>query len=391
MPQPRRGRPSKGPYLKLKHFKHGRPSIWVVRGLAGGKEASTGLGANADQQSKTDALATVLAKIRATSPTKGTSDPNQTIIADCLAYYSPRLIERMREKLQSDDTRGESRVKEVEKMTQRVLNYFGTFRIGEMTADVQEAYTKKRGSKAMARRELNHVTAAINAHSKRRGGLRLVFSPTLPTASQPREGCLTRKQAARLLWAAWRFRQKHRGGAPGPHTMRHVARAILVGLYTGTRVTAICNAAPMRAIGRGWVDLDDGLYYRKAHGSEASNKKQPTVPISPRLLAHMRRWHRLGLSTHAIIERHGKPIENFYRGFIHARDLAKLGEDIIPHTLRHTCISWMLRAGVPKDDVSEYCGVSVQILDKHYKHYMEGAFDRVLQATTTLGRHKRRA
>ena len=356
-----------------------------------GKEASTTLGADADQQSKADALATVIAKARDTATaSKSPGDPNQAIVADCIGYYTPRLLERMRKKA-GDDRRELSRVKETEKMSNRVLGYFGHLTVGEVNVDVQEEFTVQRGGNASARRELTHLAAAINAFSKRRGGLRLRFSPALPPPSQPREGCLTRQQAAALIRAAWRFRQKNRGGSLGRHTKRHVARAIIVGLYTGTRATAICNAAPMRAIGRGWVDLETGVYWRKAHGSAATNKKQPTVPLMPRLLAHMRRWHRLGISTKAIIQRDGKPIQNFYRGFVGARDLAGLDVDIMPHTLRHTCISWMLRAGISKDDVSEYCGVSVQILDKHYKHYMEGAFDRVMQAGHLLGRTKRSA
>ena len=385
-------RPSLGPHLKFRRYKDGRSAVWVVKGLPGGKERSTTLGADADEQSKADALTTILAQERNTATAaKVVGDPNQAIVADSIGYYTPRLIERMRKKMQPGDKRGESRIKDVEKMSQRVLAYFGTFTVAEMTPDVQEAYTTQRGSDAMARRELNHVTAAINDYSKKRGGLRLRFSPTLPAPSQAREGCLTRPQAAALIRAAWRFRQKNRNGEPGRNTKRHVARAIIVGLYTGTRAAAICNAAPIRAIGRGWVDLDLGLYHRKAHGSVATNKRQPTVPLPARLLAHMRRWHRLGISTKSIIEYRGKPIKSFYRGFVGARDDAGLDVDIMPHTLRHTCISWMLLAGIPKDDVSEYCGVSVQILDKHYKHYMKGAFDRVMDATQTLGRVKRRA
>ena len=36
-------------------------------------------------------------------------------------------------------------------------------------------------------------------------------------------------------------------------------------------------------------------------------------------------------------------------------------DKVIQHTLRHTAISWYLRSGVPPHQVSDYCGVSVQI------------------------------
>ena len=56
-----------------------------------------------------------------------------------------------------------------------------------------------------------------------------------------------------------------------------MARFILVGLYTGTRSGAICGAALTLAIGRGWVDLDAGLFYRKALGDRQTKKRQPTI------------------------------------------------------------------------------------------------------------------
>ena len=59
---------------------------------------------------------------------------------------------------------------------------------------------------------------------------------------------------------------------------------------------------------------------------------------------------------------------------------------VIPHTLRHTAISWYLRSGVPPHQVSDYCGVSVQIINKVYKHHVPGGFDNVLASSNRLGR-----
>ena len=50
-------------------------------------------------------------------------------------------------------------------------------------------------------------------------------------------------------------------------------------------------------------------------------------------------------------------------------------EKVIPHTLRHTAISWYLRSGVPIDRVSDYCGVSIQIIKKVYGHHIKGWSD----------------
>ena len=54
--------------------------------------------------------------------------------------------------------------------------------------------------------------------------------------------------------------------------------------------------------------------------------------------------------------------------------------------LRHTAISWLLRARVPPHQVSDLAGVSEQIIRKVYKHHLPGGFDNVLAATNQLGR-----
>ena len=80
---------------------------------------------------------------------------------------------------------------------------------------------------------------------------------------------------------------------------RHIARFILVGLYTGTRHRAITGAALSPAIGRGYVDLERGVFHRRAKGTAETKKRQPPVRLPERLLAHLRRWQRLGIAKHA--------------------------------------------------------------------------------------------
>ena len=72
--------------------------------------------------------------------------------------------------------------------------------------------------------------------------------------------------------------------------LRHLARFILLGIYSGTRAGAIASASPIPAVGRSFVDLERGPYYRRKQGSE-DHERQPTVPIPLRLLADLRRWH----------------------------------------------------------------------------------------------------
>jgi hypothetical protein len=65
----------------------------------------------------------------------------------------------------------------------------------------------------------------------------------------------------------------------GKRPLRHLARFILIGLYTGTRAAAIASAAVERGNGRSFVDLDNGIFYRLAEGKRETKKRQPPVPI----------------------------------------------------------------------------------------------------------------
>ena len=78
---------------------------------------------------------------------------------------------------------------------------------------------------------------------------------TLPPKGPPRDRWLTRNEAAKLIWACWRYREQqtvHRGRHKGQpmatdkRPLRHLARFILIGLYTGTRASAIASASPYR-------------------------------------------------------------------------------------------------------------------------------------------------
>jgi integrase len=154
-----------------------------------------------------------------------------------------------------------------------------------------------------------------------------------------------RSEAARLLRAAWRARQVMRDKVTLRAVGRHVARFILVGLYTGTRSAAICGAALMPTVGRDHVDLEKGVFYRRAIGRRQTKKRQPPVKLPPRLLAHMRRWAAKGLARKAVVEWNGKPVESVRKGFVAAVQAAGLGTDVTPHILRHTCATRLMQGG----------------------------------------------
>ena len=232
--------------------------------------------------------------------------------------------------------------------------------------------TPRFASTAAARRELEDLRAAIN-HHRREGLCSEIVAVALPQKSPGRDVWLTRSEAALLLRAAWRARQVMRDKATERDVGKHVAKFILTGLYTGTRHAAINGAAFQPAIGRGYVDLERGVFYRRARGAAETKKRQPPVRLSGRLLAHLRRWQRLGLATHAVVEWNGKPVRSVRKGFaaaVKAAGLPSTGPDrITPHVLRHTAATWAMQAGADLWEAAGMLGMTVEMLQERYGHH----------------------
>jgi integrase len=252
--------------------------------------------------------------------------------------------------------------------------------LSEINGPSCRAYAEHRGNNGGARRDLEDLRAAIYHHNKEghhRGLVRVV----LPPRGEARQRWLTRDEAARLLWVCWRYREVqtvHRGPrkgekiVTGKHTMRHLARFLLIGLYTGTRAGAIATASPHRAHGHSWVDLDRGLYHRLAQGAKATNKRQPTVPIPRRLLAHMRRWVAKDIAKGHFVEWGGKPIATVKSSLATAVRLAGLSQaegKVTAHVLRHTAATWLMQSGVDAWQAAGYLGMSEKILREVYGHH----------------------
>ena len=223
-------------------------------------------------------------------------------------------------------------------------------------------------TEAAARRELEDLRSAINYHRKE-GLCSEIVSVVLPEKSASRELFLTRSEAAKLIWAAWRAKQVMRDKVTQREVGKHIARFILVGLYTGTRHAAICGAAFHSAVGRGHVDLESGVFHRRARGARETKKRQPTVRLPDRLLAHLRRWQRLGIAKHAVVEWAGKPVCSVRKGFAAAVKAAGIDKHVTPHILRHTTATWAMTNGTDMWQAAGFLGMTVETLQRVYGHH----------------------
>jgi integrase len=333
---------SKGARLYLRAASGKEKAVWLIRD--GDKSVRTGCGAQQRREAEQRLADYIAAKYQ---PTR-TRDrhPSQVQIDDVLNIY----IE--------DVAILKARPKEVGQRVKALLAYFGGKTLDKVNGSLCRSYVKHRGSSSMARRELEDLRAAINHHRKE-GLCSEIVSVVLPEKPRARERWLTRSEAARLLWGAWRGGQGKR---------KHVARFILVGLYTGTRAGAICGAAIRPTVGRGYVDLEAGVFYRRASGAKETKKRQPPVRLPPRLLAHLRRWERCRKSKTAVVEFKGKAIERMAKAFRNTAIDAKLA-DVSPHILRHTAITWAMQGGADPWQVCGYFGITMDMLTRVYGHH----------------------
>ena len=341
---------AKGPRLYLRNG-DGRPSVWEIRD--GSHRISTECAA-LDRELAERKLRAYLAAKHKPDRERG-KDPYSVPVADVLNIY---IADRLASVANAGALKSRVRF---------LAGFFGRMMLGDINGAVCRAYAESRGSEQAARRELEDLRAAIR-HHWREGLSDREIAIVLPPKAQPRERWLTRSEAARLLWAAWRYRQTQGGVPTDRHMRRHVARFILVGLYTGTRAGAICSASLVPAVGRGHVDLDAGVFKRLPQGKRETNKRQPTIRIPDRLLAHMRRWRDKGISKSAVIEFDGKPVASVKKAFARLVDEVRL-DGVTQHTLRHTAVTWAMQSGADPYRAAGFFGMSIQIIQRVYGHH----------------------
>jgi integrase len=133
-----------------------------------------------------------------------------------------------------------------------------------------------------------------------------------------------------------------------------------------------------------------GIFYRLADGKQQTNKRQPPVPLPPRLLAHMRRWKDRGLITRHFVEYNGEAVASVKTAFKRAVKLAGLPGKVSPHTLRHTAATWLMQAGADRWQAAGYLGMSVEMLDRVYGHHHPDHLQDAVRAIGKRGARERK-
>ena len=375
---PRRRLPAR---LYLRRSRDDRGSVFVI--LDGSREIGTGAGR--DERAKAEAaLQAYLARNH--RPPRGASGPSELLVSEVLSAYLAEYA----------PTRPSAAW--IADMATDVLAWWGDKALSEVngrncrayldwrTAQPIAKFTKSKPrlvSVATARHELSVLRAAIRYWHREHGPLQSVPMVTLPPKTPPREDYfLTRGDIARRIRVARRR----------PDT-QHVARLLLLGLYSGTRPGAMLKLRWLPSTDGGWIDLDNEIVHRRAlQAVRSKTKLQPPARIHQRLLPHLQRWHRedTARGITSVIHYEGRPVKKVRRAWRTVRIEAGGKGNDSPHILRHSSATMFMSWGVDVALIAGYLGMSIDVLLDVYGHHHPQFQAAIAQATPRKRANRKR-
>jgi len=75
------------------------------------------------------------------------------------------------------------------------------------------------------------------------------------------------------------------------------------------------------------------------------------------------------LAKRAVVEWQQEPVRRINKAFRSVRRAAGFGPDVVPHTLRHTCATWLAQSGVPIWEAAGFMGMTVEMFERVYGHH----------------------
>ena len=359
-------RSNKGPHLLLrKPRRSGERWRWIILD-PNGRPRETSTGAFDDDRAGAEkALAKYLAEKHV--PQFGGGDPHEVLIADVLSLYGAKTTA-----IRQDSIGGSIAMlvaypkwvgQPVAAINAESCDDFVSWRIKQ---GINGRVLNPSGA---ARNDLLTLQSAIN-YAYKAHKLSRPIPVKKPPPPQSRVRWLTRSEAAALLAGAlgWdRDGKRHRD-----KINHHLARFIVTGYRSGTRKDRILRLQWIEGLTDGWIDLDRGMLHRKSVAEAETKKRAPSVPLSNRLWAHMRRWRKL--TARYLIEHNGRNITDLSAAWQTACELAGLATEpgdpmaVTPHVLRHTCCTWLLAEGRTTFAVGKYVGMTATLVEKTYGH-----------------------
>lgn len=350
-------RPNLGPRLEQVA---GRPSLYIVWYEGGRKRRhSTG---TTDRREAEAQLGAFLRERQLAERPAGPTDPGRYPIVAALDLYAT---------LHAPNTAAPARIGYA---IVPLIDYWGDQTVDAITKQTCRAYVTWRDRKpGTVRRELTTLRAALN-FAREEGRLTRVPHVELPEKPDGKNRWLTHHEAASLLNAARTGRGDVR---------LYLPLYILLGLYTGARPGAIL------ALRWAQVDLETGrIDFAPIGTRRTAKRKVKGQPIPARLLTFLRLARRRGTDLGYVVHDRGTRIKDIGGGW--NGDAKKAGngsfgsackraglQGVSPHTLRHTCGTWMAQRGVPLHMIGGWLGhtdaKTTELYAHHHPDFMDDA------------------
>ncbi len=291
--------------------------------------------------------------------------------ADVLATYAERKAATV------------ARPKELLSRIESLLDFWGDKTLAQVTERNCIAYAKSRSTPAAARRELDDFKAAVTMATES-GLLREIVLFTMPEKNEARADWMTREQVAALVRYCYRYREVqtvNRGPRKGEkvvtkkRALLHLVPFILTAVYTASRSQRIWRASFVKVVGRPYIDLETGVFYRRWQGERVTKKRAGTIRLPERLIAYMRRWHAgplvngVRVPRNNLVEWRGK--EGDTKKALSRAMKKVFGPDhpFVRHSFRHTSVTWLMIAGEDLDDICLYASMTKPVLIEVYGHF----------------------
>lgn len=351
-------RPNKGPRIERVD---GRKNLYIVW-YEGGRQRRRSTGTT-DSRAAEAQLSALLRERELRHRPAGPAHPSSYPIASALDLYGT---------LHAPETSDPQRIAYA---MVPLLDYYGDQYVDAITKQTSRAYAKWRGkSDSTVRRELGVLKAALNfAYDE--GRLTVVPPIELPSKPEGRDRWLTRKEAARLLNASRTGRSDVR---------LYLPLYILIGLYTGARPGAILSLR--------WhqVDLERGQIDFTI-GRKTNKRRVRGQPIPKRLMTFLRHARKRGTDLGYVVHLNGNRIHDIGGGWSGDPEAPGHGSfgnackragltDVSPHTLRHTCGTWLAQKGVPLHLIGGWLGHTDTRTTQLYAHHHPDHMSEALRA-----------
>lgn len=367
-------RPKKQARLELRS-RDGARAVYYI--LDGSKRISTGFGSDELQKAEV-ALGRYIAQREIDASSN--KPMSKAGVAEALTYYLQRHVK-------TSEVKDKARIVDC-------IKALSPFWKSKMISDVSKTackdYQEFRAKNGIANstiaRELGTLKSAVRFYWT--DGKVDNYPPVwTPAQKKSKAVYLSREEATKLVWTS--IRPKVNSPTESLKSVndksRHLARFIILGLYTGTRKEAILSLQWEPNETGGWVDLDAGIIYRLPEDGEETKKRRTPVKIPKSLISHLRRWRRI-TNTH-VIEFKGKPVKSIKTSW--NRVVRDSGiKHCTPHCLRHTSITWAMQAGAELNEVQTYFGVSRKVLEEVYWHHHPDFGSSVIDSLTNRRRRR---